>query len=66
LSYLPAQMDLLIKFLGTDESLGIGFAALYGDLSPGIGKSIAENKRILPEVEEQLRQALDAFTSTWQ
>ena len=33
---------------------------------PGIGKSIAENKRILPDVEEQLRQALDAFSSTWQ
>jgi F-type H+-transporting ATPase subunit alpha len=33
---------------------------------PGIGKSIAENKRIQPEVEQQLRQALDAFTSTWQ
>ncbi len=33
---------------------------------PEIGKSIAEKKRILPEVEQQLRQALDAFTSTWQ
>jgi F-type H+-transporting ATPase subunit alpha len=33
---------------------------------PEIGKSIAENKRILPEVEQQLRQALDAFTTTWQ
>jgi len=33
---------------------------------PEIGRSIAEKKRILPEVEQQLRQALDAFTSTWQ
>ena len=39
----------------------------YMDTShPEIGRSIAENKRILPEVEQQLRQALDAFTSTWQ
>ncbi len=33
---------------------------------PEIGRSIAEKKRILPEVEQQLRQALDAFTTTWQ
>ena len=33
---------------------------------PEIGRSISEKKRILPEVEQQLRQALDAFTSTWQ
>jgi F-type H+-transporting ATPase subunit alpha len=33
---------------------------------PEIGKSIANDKRILPEVEQQLRQVLDAFTSTWQ
>jgi F-type H+/Na+-transporting ATPase subunit alpha len=33
---------------------------------PEIGRSIAEKKRILPEVEQNLRQALDAFTSTWQ
>jgi F-type H+-transporting ATPase subunit alpha len=33
---------------------------------PEIGKSISDHKRILPEVEQQLRQALDAFASTWQ
>ncbi len=33
---------------------------------PEIGRSIAENKRILTEVEQQLRQALDAFMAAWQ
>jgi len=33
---------------------------------PEISKSILENKRIMPEVEQQLRQALETFTSTWQ
>jgi F-type H+-transporting ATPase subunit alpha len=33
---------------------------------PEIGRSIAENKRILPETEEKLRAALQAFMSTWQ
>ena len=33
---------------------------------PEIGRSIAENKRILPEVEKQLQQALNAFSATWQ
>ena len=32
---------------------------------PEIGKSIAENGRILPETEKQLRQALDAFKASW-
>jgi F-type H+-transporting ATPase subunit alpha len=39
----------------------------YIDTSyPEINKSIAENKRILPEVEQQLKQALETFSSTWQ
>jgi F-type H+-transporting ATPase subunit alpha len=33
---------------------------------PEIGRSIAENKRILPETETQLRQALESFMATWQ
>jgi F0F1-type ATP synthase alpha subunit len=33
---------------------------------PEIGRSIAENKRILPETETQLRQALEAFMASWQ
>jgi F-type H+/Na+-transporting ATPase subunit alpha len=33
---------------------------------PDIGKSITEEKRITPETEEKLKQALDAFMSTWQ
>jgi len=33
---------------------------------PEIGKSIADNKRIIPETEEKLEQALEAFMSTWQ
>lgn len=38
----------------------------YMEIShPEIGKSIAENKRILPETEEKLHQALKTFMSTW-
>ena len=33
---------------------------------PDIGKSIAEEKRITPETEERLMQALDAFMASWQ
>jgi len=33
---------------------------------PEVGKSIIENKRILPEIEEKLRQAISGFKSTWQ
>jgi F-type H+-transporting ATPase subunit alpha len=33
---------------------------------PEIGKSIQEEKRINPEMEEKLKKALEAFTSTWQ
>ncbi len=33
---------------------------------PEIGKSIHEEKRITPENEEKLKEALEAFTSTWQ
>jgi len=32
---------------------------------PDIGKSIIEDKRITPETEEKLIQALDTFVSTW-
>ena len=32
---------------------------------PEIGKSIAENKRIIPETETALREALQAFMATW-
>ena len=39
----------------------------YMDTShPEIGKSITEDKRITPETEEKLIQALDTFMSTWQ
>jgi F-type H+/Na+-transporting ATPase subunit alpha len=33
---------------------------------PEIGRSIADNKRIIPETEQALRDALDAFRATWQ
>ncbi len=33
---------------------------------PDIGKSIVEEKKISPEVEEKLSEALKTFTSTWQ
>ena len=33
---------------------------------PEIGKSIQEEKHINPETEEKLKQALEAFTSSWQ
>ena len=33
---------------------------------PEIGKSIKEESRINPDTEEKLKQALEAFTSTWQ
>jgi F0F1-type ATP synthase alpha subunit len=33
---------------------------------PDIKKSIVEEKRITPETEEKLIQALKDFTSTWQ
>jgi F-type H+-transporting ATPase subunit alpha len=33
---------------------------------PGIGKDIAEKKRISDETMAKLRSALDSFTSTWQ
>ena len=32
---------------------------------PEIGRSIQDEKRINPETEEKLKQALEAFTSTW-
>lgn len=39
----------------------------YMDTShPEIGKSITEEKRITPETEEKLVQALETFMSTWQ
>ena len=39
----------------------------YMDTShPEIGKSITEEKRITPETEEKIIQALEAFMSTWQ
>jgi len=39
----------------------------YMDTShPDIGKAIIEEKRITPETEEKLEQALTAFMSTWQ
>ena len=34
--------------------------------NPEIGKSIAAENRITPETEERLKQALDAFTASWQ
>ena len=34
--------------------------------NPEIGKSIALENRITPEIEERLKQALDAFTASWQ
>jgi len=33
---------------------------------PEIGKSITDDKRITPETEAQLKEALDAFMSSWQ
>jgi len=33
---------------------------------PEIGQSIVQNKRITPETEQKLRDALDSFKSTWQ
>jgi F-type H+-transporting ATPase subunit alpha len=33
---------------------------------PEIARSIAEIKQISPEIEQQLRQALETFSSTWQ
>jgi len=33
---------------------------------PEIGKSIIEEKRITPDTEEKLIEALTAFMSTWQ
>jgi F-type H+-transporting ATPase subunit alpha len=33
---------------------------------PDLGKAIAEEKRITAEIEERLKQALDAFTASWQ
>ena len=33
---------------------------------PDLGKSITDEKRITPETEERLKQALDAFTASWQ
>jgi F-type H+-transporting ATPase subunit alpha len=39
----------------------------YTDPShPDLGKSITDEKRITPETEERLKQALDAFTASWQ
>jgi len=34
--------------------------------NPEIGKSIGVENRITPETEERLKQALDAFTASWQ
>ena len=33
---------------------------------PDLGKSITDEKRITPETEERLKQALDAFVASWQ
>jgi F-type H+-transporting ATPase subunit alpha len=33
---------------------------------PGLGKNIAEKKQVTPETEKKLREALEAFKTTWQ
>jgi F-type H+-transporting ATPase subunit alpha len=52
LDRMKAWESALIRFMDTSY--------------PDIGKSIAEEKQITPETEERLKQALDAFTATWQ
>jgi len=41
----------LIRYLGTSH--------------PDLGRDIAERKQISPETEKKLREALDAFKTTW-
>jgi F-type H+-transporting ATPase subunit alpha len=77
--YAPMSLEnmVMILFAGTQgfadditlDRMAAWESALlrYMEVShPEVGRSIIENKRFLPENEEQLRQAIRAFKSTWQ
>jgi len=77
--YSPMSLEdlVIVIFAGTNgyadkvpvEKIKAWEAALlrYMDSThPEVGRSITENKSILPENEVLLRQALDAFRTTWQ
>lgn len=74
---VPLENQVILLFAGTngftdpisvDKMKAWEIALLrYMEMSyPEIGKDIAAQKKITPENEAKLRQALDAFNRTWQ
>jgi F-type H+-transporting ATPase subunit alpha len=74
---MPLENQVMVIFAGTNgfadnvpvEHMQKWESELIRNLTtgyPGLGKDIAEKKQITPETEKKLREALDAFKTTWQ
>jgi F-type H+-transporting ATPase subunit alpha len=74
---MPLEHQVMVVFAGTNgfadavpvERMKKWEADLIRYLStsyPEIGRDIAEKKQITPETEKKLREALDAFRTSWQ
>ena len=74
---MPVENQVMVIFAGTNgyadnvpvERMKIWENDLIRYLTtshPGLGKDIAEKKQVTPENEKKLREALEAFKTTWQ
>jgi F-type H+-transporting ATPase subunit alpha len=74
---MPLENQVMVIFAGTNgyadnvpvERMKIWENDLIRYLTsshPGLGKNIAEKKQVTPETEKKLREALEAFKTTWQ
>ena len=74
---MPLENQVMVIFAGTNgyadnipvERMSKWESDLIRNLTtshPGLGRDIAENKQITPETEQRLREALEAFKTTWQ
>jgi F-type H+-transporting ATPase subunit alpha len=74
---MPLENQVMVIFAGTNgyadnvpvERMNKWESDLIRNLTtshPGLGKDIAEKKQITPETEKKLRDALEAFKTTWQ
>jgi len=74
---MPLENQVMVIYAGTNgfadnvpvERMQKWESELIRNLTtgyPGLGKDIAEKKQITPETEKKLREALDAFKTTWQ